>query len=260
MGLIMRTLLGIIILVMIAFGVLWLYLNFTGLMPIPAHLIADSGTVELKSGAVWKSVSDLDLSKGDIVRTGKNSEATILFFESSFIKLFPNTEIEIKELNKDDSKVILKQNSGSTWSHAVSKRKNFDPLTRIIDYLGLDFYQIETNGAVMTAKGDTIVSFGVDLDENRLVVKKGPVNLDIKTLNKDLNENEEAVFSNVIALQPFKDDAFVKAGDKSQQENLIVARERIKMKYTDFLTIAKDKASLSDADINQKIDDYLTGK
>lgn len=263
MGLIMKTLLGIIFLVLIAFGILWLYLNLMGLTPIPAHLIADSGTVELKSGAVWNPVSDLDLSKGDIVRTGQNGRATIIFFESSFIKLFPNTEIEIKEWDKGGSKIILKQNSGSTWSQAVTKQKKFDLLSRITDYLGLDYYRIETLSAVMTAKGDSAVSFGVDLDENRLAVKQGTINLDIGTLNKDLSgsENgEEAIFSEVISLRQFSQDAFVQAGIKSQQENLIVMRERLKKKYQGFLAIVKDKSKLSDSEMDEKIGEYLRGE
>jgi hypothetical protein len=266
MGLIIKTILGIILIIIFFFGLVWLYFNFFGLTPTPAHLVAETGIVELNLGTNWASVNNIDLNQGDIIRTANNGEATIIFMESSYIKLFPNTEVELKIIDKKRSKIVLQQNKGIIFSQAISRKDNlysyFDPISKIIDYLGLNSYQIIADGMIITSIGDNISSFGIDLDEQRIVMISGQTNLDLKTINQNIKENQEAFFNvekSSITLQQLNEDAFVKEIKKTQQDNLILIRERIKIKYNSIINMIQDKYNLSNTQINSKIDDYLMG-
>src|SRR3990172_2505559 len=62
----------------------------------------------------------LELHEGDIVATQGGAKVSIVFFDSTVLRLDENTEIEVKRIVKGDSReVVVKQFAGSTWSRVL---------------------------------------------------------------------------------------------------------------------------------------------
>ena len=123
----------------------------------PAYLHIESGAVEVNTGNGWQTAEDgMSLSKKDSVRT-LDGTAVIVLYDSSFIKLEPNTKVTISELAKSDSKID--QSSGSTWN-------KFTKIT------GMDSYEVETPNTVATVRG---TEFLINAEENTIIVVEGVV-------------------------------------------------------------------------------------
>ena len=125
---------------------------FSLLSPTPA--LASQCTLSMLSGSVEVQNSEADswqpgtdgmiLSAGTRMKTTADSHALLTFFEGSTIKLNPETDIEILQLEYDDEQagtIVLKQWMGRTWSHVA---KMADPGSH---------YQIETPVATTIARG-----------------------------------------------------------------------------------------------------------
>lgn len=250
---------GVLLLIgLIAVGV-WLYVLVSGLKPTAAHLIVDQGSVELKSGLRWVKVSDSDLVQGDIIRTLAESEATILFFETSFIKLFPNTELEIKEINKAEAQILLKQNSGQSWSEVIRPPEAEGSLAMLTNLLGINSYQIEIPNAVASVRG---TSFGLDLtEESRLAVLEGEVDFKTPFAEERIGKGEEArLREGKIIQEILKEDNFIMKAKQAREKNLELIKARLKKKYARLIRLAKEKYSLTEEQLDQGIKDYLEGK
>jgi len=114
-----------------------------------------SGSVEVQeAGRVgWQQGDDgMSLVAGTRVKTAEDSHALLTFFEGSTIKLEPNTNVEIQQVEYTEgqsTRIVLKQWLGRTWSRVV---KMADPGSH---------YEIETPSATALVRG-TLFSTEVD--------------------------------------------------------------------------------------------------
>ena len=87
---------SIIILICII-GFIWLSLSPS---VVKAQLIIESGTVQVKhADGAWNSAENgMILYQSDSVKTGNDTAASIILFESSIIRLDSNTEVLLQEI------------------------------------------------------------------------------------------------------------------------------------------------------------------
>ena len=113
------------------------------------------GSVEIQAPdeTSWQQGTDgMTLAVGDRIRTAANSSALLTFFEGSTIKLEPETDVQIQQVERaqDESiRITLKQWLGRTWSRVV---KMAGPGSH---------YEIETPSATAVVRG-TLFSTSVD--------------------------------------------------------------------------------------------------
>ncbi len=106
----------------------------------------------------------LELREGDLVATKGGAKVSIVFFDSTVLRLDENTEIEVKRIVKGDNKsVSVKQFTGSTWS-------------RILKVSGIKEYSVETPSTVATVRG-TGFSVTVSDGDSEIKVKEGSVHV-----------------------------------------------------------------------------------
>jgi len=169
----------IVILVALVAG-LWGAFNF--LSPPPA--LASQGTLSVLSGSVevqesmaegWQKGSDgMVLSAGARVKTEAGSYALLTFFEGSSIKLEPDSDVEIRQLeytNGQLTAIVLKQWLGKTWSRVI-KRTDHDlhyqvqtPSASVIAHGTLFATEVEETGFTMVATMEGLVSVAAQGEE-----------------------------------------------------------------------------------------------
>ncbi len=121
-----------------------------------ATLAVHSGEVFVNDGS---ASAGMDLHAGDIIKTMAKSKASVVFFDSSVLRLDENTEIVVKKLAKGS--VDLKQSAGQTWS-------------RVLKLSGIQEYTIETPNTVATVRG-TGFAVKVSDGDTKVMVKEGKV-------------------------------------------------------------------------------------
>ena len=83
------------------------------------------GSVEVQtpgSGSRQQGADGMTLTEGTRVKTAPDSHALLTFFEGSTIRLEPNTDVEIQQVQYVDEQsttIVLKQWLGRTWSRVV---------------------------------------------------------------------------------------------------------------------------------------------
>ncbi len=188
--------------------------------PKQAAKAAPVAMLAVQSGEVFVNDSPasagMELKEGDTVKTGAKSKASLVFFDSSILRLNENTEIVVKDIvSQGDKKVNLEQTAGQTWS-------------RVLKISGIKEYSIETPNTVATVRGtgfavsigdgDTIIAVKegkvlvAAMDENQVVAEavvpanmelevtdEAPAGLELAVLEPDLWVDE-----NIIA-----DDQFI---------------------------------------------------
>ncbi|MFQ5997308.1 MAG: FecR domain-containing protein, partial [Dehalococcoidales bacterium] len=116
-----------------------------------------SGSVEVQKPGTDNSRpgnNGMTLTVGTRIKTAPDSHALLTFFEGSTLKLEPNSDVEIQQVEstgEQSTTIILKQWLGRTWSRVV---KMADPGSH---------YQIETPSATAIVRGTL---FATEVDEN----------------------------------------------------------------------------------------------
>jgi len=129
--------------------------------PEIAVLAVHSGEV-LVNGSPAKAGQEL--KEGDVVKTSAASKASVVFFDSSVLRLDENTEITVKRISADGLRSVdLKQTSGQTWS-------------RVLKLSGVKEYRIETPNTIATVRG---TGFGIKVSDGdtKIMVKEGKVHV-----------------------------------------------------------------------------------
>ena len=141
-----------------------------------AYLQIESGEVQVNQGeGYFPAVDMMDLKESDFVKTLEGT-AVIIFYDSSFIELEPNTEIQISKLSEKFTKVT--QNSGSAWS-------KFTKIT------GMAGYEVETPNTVATVRG---TEFNTKTgEEDAIIVSEGLVKYSGDEEYVDVEEFEKYV-------------------------------------------------------------------
>jgi hypothetical protein len=162
-------------LLMAAFLLLLVLANIPGCTSLTGTAILTSlqGDVQiLESGKkLWdKCQTDMTLHKQDVVKSGADSSAELTFFEGSIISLNANTQIEVIQLLKSQTKtdppvIYLKQQIGQT---VTTLEKLTDPISR---------YDIETPVAVASVRGSIMVVSVAQDGTTRVDNREGTVNV-----------------------------------------------------------------------------------
>ncbi len=204
--------------------------------------------------------SGMTLKEGDTIATGQNSKASIILYGASSVRLAEMTMVEIAELSNGRFRLI--QRSGSTWN-------------KVTQLSGLESYEVETPNAKVGTQGTT---FGC-----RIIVTSGMVDSVFKTKTEcGVVENTIIMYADEGVVMPilegqtgtveFENDEKIIIGnvqfdDVWIQENLAKDDEfvkdiksRIISKYAVYIPLIKSQYGLSDAQLDQMLDGFLTGK
>ena len=216
----------------------------------PAVLMVHSGKVELAQSPFRDVTGTTQISVGNSVKTYPGSEASIVFFGSSILRLGENTTLTLSELDikKEGKKVSLKQDTGRVWN-------------KVIKLSGIEEYSLETPDAVATIRGTAFDSWIRDNLTGILVVENR-VNVTGKITGKftEINENEEAdVAADSLTVKPLAEDSWIRKNKEKDEQFLLELREKIKSKYWIYLLIAKSQYKLTDEQVDEYIDNALRG-
>lgn len=213
-----------VIAVIIIAGLVWFFV----LSPetVRAQLIIESGIVEVKhENDNWLiGKNGMILYQSDIIKTGNNTEASVVLFESSIIRLDSNTEIVLEEIiiEAEGTTVTIQQNSGRTWN-------------TVLKVSGIDNYDVQTPTTVASVRGTT---FDVNIEA--------------------LNMTNVGVGRGVVIIQKIIDNTIVGSIELKMNEAVSIYGDNINqiLKIRDFLLDGwvlknQDKDEGFKTDVNQ---------
>jgi len=253
----LRLIIPIIVIICII-GFVWLMFvpDVAKAEEVKAQLVIESGTVQVKhAGESWTTAeSGMDLYESDSIKTGDNSNASIILFKSSIIRLDSNTEVTIKELikNADETSVTIQQDAGRIWN-------------TVSGVSGIDNYDVETPTAVASVRGTT---FDMEVDEEGITVVnvlKGIVNViqnvDGTVYAVELNENYSITidYDEMGEPQPFDVDDWIENNllkDGLFKEDL---KQKLYEKIEPYLEDLKDEFDMTDREIEILIEGFIEG-
>lgn len=255
-----KTLLVISIIILICIiGILWFIINL-GEATVKAQLIIESGIVEIKNeGDDWSTAKNgTILYQSDIIRTGNNTEASVVFFESSIIRLDSNTEIILKELITEAEKtsITIQQNSGRTWN-------------TVLKVSGIDDYEVQTPTTVASVRG---TSFDVYIQSNNLtdvgvgrgvvIISKIDNNTIIDSIELKMNEAVSIYGDNIDQILKirdfFLDDWVLKNQDKDGEFKTDVKADLYK-RIDPYIDDIKERWDVTDDEFDVLLTGYVNG-
>jgi len=250
---------AIILLVLCIIGVLWITQSYASSV-VTAKLIIDSGTVQVKhAGGTWTSASNgMVLTQSDAVRTGDNTSASVVLFESSILRLDSNTEVMLQEILQQAGKtsVAVQQDCGSTWS-TISKISGIDDYdvqtpTTVASVRGTSFYvHVQANGTTTVGVGTGIVN--VSSMKNGQIVHAIAVNKD-----EEVTIDPEAI-DQLIEIKPFVKNDWVlqnQQKDETLRENV---KEDLVARLDPYIPELKKQYGVTDQELDVLIDGYIKG-
>jgi hypothetical protein len=257
----------IIILILIAF--MWFTQSSN---VITAQLIIESGTVDIKhAGGSWISAENgMILSESDSVRTGNNTYASVVLFESSIIRLDSNTEITLQEFIQEagDTNVKIKQDAGRTWN-------------TVLKVSGIDDYEVQTPTTIASVRGtsydvhlydDSQTEIGVSIGTVLVSsVQNGQI-IDTIEVNKD-----EAVtidpdtIGQPLEIKPFEKDDWVLLNQQKDEDIIefglsmyigqtINVKEELYKRIEPYIPQLKEQYGVTDEELEVLINGYLKGE
>ncbi|MFH1651524.1 MAG: FecR domain-containing protein, partial [Chloroflexota bacterium] len=158
------------------------FLGMSQILSVPA--LAAQCTVSVLSGSIdvqaegvtgWLPGKDgMTLTVGTRIRTAVDSHALLTFFEGSTIRMEPGTDIEIKEMARDEEEhitIVVMQYVGRTWSRVVKmaetgSRYSIDTPTASAMVRGTLFAtEVEADGMTRVATTEGLVSVSAQGEE-----------------------------------------------------------------------------------------------
>ncbi|MFH0948955.1 MAG: FecR family protein [Candidatus Aenigmatarchaeota archaeon] len=213
----------------------------------PAVLIVDKQPVEMNSGSGYRQAqSGMQLSQGASVKTGAGGAAQIILFGSSVVRLAENTEIKLSELVSGDAKKFsLDQSAGRTWN-------------KVTKLSGFSEYDVKTPNAVASVRGTAFATRAsiksiFDLTEGNLSVMA-----DGKSANIGAGKSAE-ISDGTITINDVVIDDFISSNQEKDRQFLGDVREKLKNKYATYISIAKSQYKLTDTQVDEFINKYLSG-
>jgi hypothetical protein len=204
-----------------------------------AFLYIDEGNVMVDKGNGFEfGENEMKLSAGDVVKTGENSGATIIFYESDVMNLGSNSEVVIDVLMPEEVKSTL--NEGEAWN-------------RIARITGTRTYSVQTPTSLATVRG---TSFMVEVEDetDSLFVGDGLVNTKSleSGIEQDLTRLDKVEISNV-GIDPKKLDASEREMLVAKFKGDIVMLDKLRWreiyKHEFFYEKVKEQYHYTDADI-----------
>ena len=181
-----------------------------------------------------------NLQVDDTIQTADESEATIIFFNTSRTHLWDNTTIVIQRFQEDQPRNIqLKQSSGKIWTKllrlsGVSKFEVITPTTVAL-VRGTGFWVSVNNGS--TAIGVTEGKVYIQHINNNLVVGE-------KTLEKD----QQIIIDNEMEVKPLVHDDFINENLQKDEEFINTVREKVGNENFDTMINSSSQTNLNRID------------
>lgn len=246
-----------IIIIVCIIGFIW-YTQSTDV--VNAQLIVESGTVQVKhAGGSWISAQNsMLLHQSDSVKTGDNTSASIILFESSIIRLDNNTEVTIQELiqQEGETSVKIKQDAGRTWN-TISKMS------------GIDNYDVQTPTTVASVRGTAFVVIVQSNGTTYYGVAHGILNVSYVSNGTiqgvvDLDENESVIayvdMVNIsLEIKPFVKDDWVVENLLEDEQFRIDLKEELYSRIEPYIPELKEQYGLTDQELEVLIDGYIMG-
>jgi hypothetical protein len=227
---------------------------------VKAQLIIDYGTVEIKhEGGSWiPAESGTLLLESDYVKTGSNTYASIVLFESSIIRLDSNTEVVLQEIIEEAGKtsITLQQETGRTWNtiQKISGIDNYDVQTptTVASVRGTTFdVNVTTNGTtdVIVINGTVIVSS----------TKNGTV---VNTIEVNGNESvtiESEKINESLETTSFEKDEWIRKNLNEDEELRKEIKEELYERIDQYIPQIKEEFGITDEELDVLIDGYIDG-
>jgi len=211
------------------------------------------------------------LYQSDSIKTGDNTSASIVLFESSIIRLDNNTEVTIQEIlqQEGETSVKIKQDSGRTWN-------------TVLKMSGIDDYEVHTPTTVASVRGTSfdvnIVNYLVNVGVGRGIVIILRL-LDGQVVDSLEVDEDEAVTVDPdeldlpLEIKPFEKDGWIlKNQQKDEEISNIDSFDwgegtafgmKIKMELYErieqYIPELKDLYGVTDEELDVLIDGYLLG-
>ena len=225
-----------------------------------AQLFIDYGNVQIKhAGESWSSAENgMNLYESDTVKTGDNTSASVILFESSVIRLDSNTEVTLQEIYQEveETNVLIKQESGRTWN-TVSKIS------------GIDNYEVQTPTTVASVRGTAFVVIVQPNGTTYYGVAHGVLNVSSVTNDTvqgyiDINENESIVIfidmvNKSLEVKPFDKDDWVIENLLKDEEFREDVKKELYERIGPYLPELKETYGITDKEFDVLIDGYLRG-
>jgi hypothetical protein len=211
------------------------------------------------NGGTWEPAkSGMLLHQSDAVRTGEDTYASVILFESSIVRLDSNTQILIKELISDAAatNVTIEQETGRTWN-------------TIQKISGIDNYEVQTPTTVASVRGTT---FDVNVTQDGLTnvsVINGTVSVSRLengsiTISLPVKGNESIVI-NPKSSKPLEKNPLVKddwillnLGEDAKLYQKI--KTELYNRIEDYIPELKEQYGMTDEELDYLIDGYLQGE
>ena len=246
-----------VIVVICIIGVLWFALNPGG-VTARAQLIIDSGVVQVRHDGGWFSAENgTYLYQSDSVRTGDNSSATIVLFESSMVRLDSNTEVTLQELIREggETSVTIDQGAGRTWN-TVSKIS------------GIDDYEVQTPTTVASVRGTAFVVIVESNGTTYYGVSHGVLNVSSISNGTvlgsiDVSGNESVVVyvdmvGKTLEVKPFDKDDWVLQNLLKDEQFRLDFKAELYSRIEPYIPDLKDYG-MTDEEIDTLLDGYILG-
>jgi len=245
-----------VIIIICVIGLIW----FTQASEsVQAQLIIDSGTVQVKQeGGQWTSAEDgMLISQSYSVRTGDNSSATVILFESSIIRLDSNTEITLEEMIKEaETSVKITQDSGRTWN-------------TVLKISGIDDYEVQTPTTVASVRGTAFVIIVQPNGTTYYGVSHGILNVSYVSNGSiqgsiDVSGNESVIvyvdmIGQTLEIKPFDIDDWVLQNLLEDEQLRNDIKNEIYSRIEPYIPELKELYGVTDEELEVLIDGYVQG-
>lgn len=228
---------------------------------VTAQLIIDSGTVQVKhaDGSWTNAQSGILLAASDSIKTGSNTSASVIFFESSIIRLDSDTEITIQQIIEQDEEISIKiqQDAGRTWN-AISKIS------------GIDDYEVQTPTSVASVRGTGFVVIVEPNGTTYYGVSHGILNVS-KVSNGliqgsvDVSGNESVIVyvditNKSLVIQPFEMDEWVLENLQEDEQFMADVKAELYRRIEPYIPELKETYGVTDEELDVLLDGYLEGQ
>jgi len=226
---------------------------------VEAQLVIDAGSVQVKhAGGSWTTAENgMFLYESDSVKTGDDTSASVILFESSIIRLDSNTEIMLEELiQQEETSVKIKQDAGRTWN-TVRKIS------------GIDDYEVQTPTTVASVRGTAFVVIVQPNGTTYYGVEHGILNVSSISNGEiqdviDVSGDESVIIyidmvHKTLEIKPFvKDDWILENLNKDGQFKADV-KEELYSRIEPYIPELKDTYGMNDEELDALLDGYLQG-
>lgn len=250
-----------VIIVICLVGVLWFTLSpDIAKAESKAQLIIESGTVQVKhaEGSWISAENGMELYQSDSVRTGDNTSASIVLFESSIIRLDSNTEVTLQELiqHEGETSVTINQDAGRTWN-TVSKMS------------GIDNYDVQTPTTVASVRGTAFVVIVESNGTTYYGVSHGILNVSSVSNGTiqgtiDVSGNESVIVyvdmvGKSLEIKSFVIDDWILENLNKDEQFVTDVKEELYSRIEPYIPELKALYGVTDEELEILIDGYLRG-